>query len=61
MMAGEFKLDLLPAGRYDIKVSATGFGDLTSENVELLVGQTNRLNFTMTPGVPDSQRHSDCG
>jgi len=48
---GEFKLDLLPAGRYDIKVSASGFGDLTSENVELLVGQTNRLGFTMTPGL----------
>ena len=48
---GEFKLDLLPAGRYDIKVSAGGFGEVTSENVELLVGQTNTLSFTMTPGV----------
>src|SRR6266446_10638267 len=48
---GEFKLDLLPAGRYDIKVSATGFGDVTSESVELLVGQTNTLSFTMTPGL----------
>src|SRR5882672_7366711 len=48
---GEFRLDLLPAGRYDIKVSATGFGDLSSENVELLIGQTNRLSFTMTPGL----------
>src|SRR6266446_3109765 len=48
---GEFKLDLLPAGRYDIKVSASGFGDVTSERVELLVGQTNTLSFTMTPGL----------
>src|SRR5437762_8905834 len=48
---GEFKLDLLPAGRYDIKISAGGFGEVTSENVELLVGQTNTLSFTMTPGV----------
>src|SRR5882672_1320822 len=49
--SGEYKIDFLPAGRYDIKVSATGFGDLSSENVELLVGQTNTLSFTMTPGL----------
>src|SRR5712692_3879248 len=24
--SGEYKIDFLPAGRYDIKVSATGFG-----------------------------------
>src|SRR5437773_5241736 len=29
---GEFRVDLLPAGRYDIKVSASGFGDVTIEN-----------------------------
>src|SRR6266550_3595940 len=48
---GEYRIDLLPAGLYDIKVSATGFGDLTSENVQLLVGQTNNLDFNMNPGV----------
>src|SRR5216684_3054367 len=48
--SGEYKIDLLPAGRYDIKASASGFGDTTSENVELLVGQTNSLSFTMNPG-----------
>src|SRR5438445_2471544 len=48
---GEYRLDLLPAGSYDIKVSATGFGDMTAENVQLLVGQTSSLNVTMTPGV----------
>ncbi len=48
--SGEYKIDLLPAGRYDIKVNASGFADATSENVELLVGQTNGLNFTMNPG-----------
>src|ERR1700738_1613491 len=47
---GEYKIDLLPAGRYDIKASGSGFADATSENVELLVGQTNTLNFTMNPG-----------
>src|SRR6266571_1716905 len=48
--SGEYKIDLLPAGRYDIKVNASGFADDTSENVELLVGQTNGLNVTMNPG-----------
>src|SRR5438105_4475159 len=48
--SGEYKIDLLPAGRYDIKVNSTGFADATSENVELLVGNTNNLNFTMNPG-----------
>src|SRR5437588_7602087 len=46
---GEYKLDLLPAGSYDIKVNSTGFADATSENVELLVGTTNNLNFALNP------------
>ncbi len=49
--SGEYRIDLLPAGRYDIKVSATGFGDVTSESVQLLVGQTNNFDVTMNPGV----------
>src|SRR5438128_2090165 len=48
---GEYRLDLLPAGSYDIKVSATGFGDMTAENVQVLVGQTSSFNVTMTPGM----------
>src|SRR6267378_1354690 len=47
---GEYKIDLLVPGRYDIKATASGFGDATSENVELLVGNTSNLNFTMNPG-----------
>src|SRR3989454_1017529 len=49
--SGDYKIDLLPAGRYDIKVSASGFGDVTSENVELLIGKTNTFDVTMNPGV----------
>src|SRR5438105_1909992 len=48
--SGEYKIDLLPAGSYDIRVNSQGFADATSENVELLVGNTNNLNFTMNPG-----------
>ena len=47
---GEYKIDLLPAGRYDIKASGSGFADATSENVELLVGNTSNLPFTLNPG-----------
>jgi len=48
---GEYRVDLLPAGRYDIKVSASGFGDRAVENAEVLVGKTNTFDFTMEPGV----------
>jgi hypothetical protein len=48
---GAYKLDFLAAGRYVVKVSASGFGEVTSDNVELLVGQTNSFNITMNPGV----------
>lgn len=49
--SGEYKIDFLAPGRYDIKATASGFGDATSENVEVLVGHTNNLNFTMNPGA----------
>jgi hypothetical protein len=49
--SGEYRIDLLPAGRYDIKVAASGFGDVTAENYDLLVGKTNNLDITMEPGV----------
>src|SRR5262249_3454337 len=48
---GEYKFDLIPAGRYDVKVSVSGFGDRTVENFEVLIGKTNNLDFTMEPGV----------
>src|SRR5260370_21821927 len=39
--SGEHKIDLLPAGRYDVKVNASVFANSTSENVELLVCHTH--------------------
>src|SRR5207247_6594787 len=38
---------------YDIRVNSQGVADATSEDVELLVGNTNNLNFTMSPGGVD--------
>jgi hypothetical protein len=49
--SGAYRFELLPAGLYDIKVSATGFGEVTSSKVELLVGKTSSLDFTMSPGT----------
>ena len=48
---GEYKFDFIPAGRYDVKVSASGFGDRAVENFDVLVGKTNNVDFTMEPGV----------
>ena len=48
--SGAYRFDLLPAGFYDIKISASGFGDVTSSKVELLVGKTSTFDFTMSPG-----------
>ncbi len=47
---GTYRIDLLPAGLYDLKVSAGGFGEVTSNKVELLVGKTTTLDFTLSPG-----------
>src|SRR5256714_6047352 len=49
--SGEYKIDFLAAGSYDLKVTASGFGDATSEGLELLVGKTTTLDVTMNPGV----------
>lgn len=49
--SGSYRIDLLPAGVYDIKVSATGFGEVTNPKVELLVGKTQTLDFTLSPGT----------
>jgi len=48
---GEYRVIMLPAGRYDFKVTATGFGEVTVENSEVLVGKTNNFDFTLEPGV----------
>ena len=48
--SGAYRFDLLPAGFYDIRVSAAGFGDVTSAKVELLVGKTSTIDFTLSPG-----------
>lgn len=48
--AGQFHVDLLPAGRYTVTITKAGFSRV-SESVELLVGQTSSANATLTPGA----------
>ncbi len=46
---GDYRFDLLPAGKYSVQISKKGFGT-SSQTVELLVGQTNTVNATLNPG-----------
>jgi hypothetical protein len=47
---GEYRLDLLPVGRYKIVVSAPGFEKFVRANVPLTVDQQARVDVSLTPG-----------
>jgi hypothetical protein len=47
---GNYRFDLLPAGKYKLQVSATGFATIV-QTVELLVGQTATSNVSLKPGA----------
>lgn len=49
--SGNYRFDLLQAGVYTIKVSVKGFSTVTSQDVQLLVGQTVDIDFTLSPGA----------
>jgi hypothetical protein len=49
--SGSYKIDVLPPGNYDVSVEAKGFGTTTSKDVELLIGKTTTLDFSLAPGV----------
>src|SRR5262249_42439523 len=49
--AGEYKFDLIPAGFYSLKASATGFSTAEAKDVEVLIGRTATQNFTLNPGT----------
>src|SRR5215475_10786360 len=48
---GVYRFELLPAGKYDVKVSANGFASAVSENVEVLVGRATTLDYALNPGA----------
>src|SRR5258707_13678664 len=53
--SGVYRIDVLPPGDYDVKVSAEGFGSIISQNVELLVGKSTTLDFSLAPGSATGQ------
>jgi len=48
---GSYRFELLSAGVYEIKVSASGFATAITEGAELLVGRTTTLDYTLNPGA----------
>lgn len=48
---GAYRFELLSAGKYSLKVTANGFAGAVTEDVELLVGRTTTLDYTLNPGV----------
>lgn len=49
--SGNYRIEQLPAGFYDIKISAKGFTTASADNYELLVGRTSTLDISLTPGL----------
>jgi outer membrane receptor protein involved in Fe transport len=48
--AGSYRFDLLPAGSYKLTVKSNGFSTAV-QKLELLVGQTETSNVTLSPGA----------
>ena len=47
---GEYNVPLLDVGQYDVSVEATGFKKQVQTGLTLQVGQTARVDFTLTLG-----------
>lgn len=48
---GLYQFDLLPAGRYEVRVAVKGFSTAVFQNVELAVSQTTTLDATLSPST----------
>src|SRR5215472_16274205 len=48
---GEYRFEVLPAGIYNVKVTAAGFASGEAKDVEVLVGRTVTQNFALKPGT----------
>jgi len=47
--SGQYRFDLLPAGTYSVRVTATGFSTVLFEKVGLSVSQTTTIDASLTP------------
>jgi iron complex outermembrane receptor protein len=52
---GKFSIASLPAGRYDVEVTASGFAINTVNNVDVVAGKTAALTFTLAVGAINEQ------
>src|SRR5882757_6122893 len=48
--SGQYRFDLLPVGRYDVKATASGFSVAQATGLELLVGTTLTANLPLQAG-----------
>jgi carboxypeptidase family protein/TonB-dependent receptor-like protein len=48
---GSYRFELLSAGKYSLKVTASGFASAVTEDVELPVGRTTTLDYALNPGA----------
>ncbi len=49
--SGEYRLEALAAGIYNVKISAKGFSSAEAKDLELLVGATATQNINLVPGA----------
>src|SRR5689334_9790394 len=49
--AGEYRVNNLPAGAYNLTASAAGFSNNTLRNVQVTLNQTATANVTLTVGA----------
>ena len=47
--SGTYQFDLLPAGRYQVRITMPGFATAAFENVELAVGRTTTIDGSLSP------------
>ena len=51
---GSYALSGLPTGAYRVEFSASGFVGLTVDDVEVQAGQTQSLDASLTPEMPET-------
>lgn len=52
---GEYRLNNVPVGKYDVNVMATGFSPRTQAGVQLDLNHTSQINFTLNVGNVNTQ------
>ena len=48
--SGSFQLGTIPAGTYNVTVTAAGFSSMKKTDVSVILGRTSRLEFKMEVG-----------